>query len=413
MTDEIRSVEMAAIGAAINNEAAARALVDGCVKLDFLFFGEVFEEISKMIGNGEVVDLVTLSQAMKGRMKPLMLASCSEACVSAASIGTLMKQLRNASTRRRFVKAASHISDLSLNDATTSSLLDEWERVGFEIRRFSERGISRDRMTAAELEDAFTDDWANPPAEERIPYPLESLQRDHGGYQRGELIFLGGYSGDGKSVMGLQFLEAACKAGLSVGYFSLEMPSMQVQRRLVAMGGMKLHDLKNRAADIGRVDRRLQELKAWKYAVHSGSTTPSKIRGEQSRFKYDVIIVDHLHRMAREGDRREALESHAVALKSLALDLDCAVVCLGQLSRARDGGFPMPSTQQIRDTAVIEHESDMAAFVYRVRSEQGAPTNEARFIVGKMRDGRSGYYDSMVFKPEAMRFSQEGSGGMT
>lgn len=55
----------------------------------------------------------------------------------------------------------------------------------------------------------------------------------------------------------------------------------------------------------------------------------------------------------------------------------------------------------------------MAAFVYRVRSEQGAPTNEARFIVGKMRDGRSGYYDSMVFKPEAMRFSQEGSGGMT
>jgi replicative DNA helicase len=70
---------------------------------------------------------------------------------------------------------------------------------------------------------------------DRIVYPFQALNRVSKGRDRGSLTVWGGYSSDGKSIIGMQSALAAAQAGYSVGYFSLEMTEEELLYRLLSM----------------------------------------------------------------------------------------------------------------------------------------------------------------------------------
>ena len=86
--------------------------------------------------------------------------------------------------------------------------------------------------------------------------------------------------------------------------------------------------------------------------------------------RLEVICIDHLN-LIRASDRYQGsktaeTEEVSAALKQLAKELQCAVVCLCQLNRAVEGREEKrPSLSDLRWSGAIEQDADVVMFVYR------------------------------------------------
>jgi replicative DNA helicase len=87
-------------------------------------------------------------------------------------------------------------------------------------------------------------------------------------------------------------------------------------------------------------------------------------RSLRRREQIGLVIVDYLQIVRTEQDERREAEIAAVArgLRALARQLNVPVIALAQLNR--DG--------QVRDSAVIEHESHVLAVFERKKSSEAA-----------------------------------------
>jgi replicative DNA helicase len=309
--------------------------------------------------------------------------------------------------RRRIRAAAEDAVRATQEETSVLAALSTLENHSFALRDMHAGKKRKERFTMPELTDWFSEfihpDWQDD-GEYCFEHALPSLHRHLGPFARGEFGVIAGYSSDGKSVYGLQMAERAAMQGHKVGYYSLEMPERQIYRRLASMAGVPLGVIKHRTWDERQrelLKSRAIEIKAWDMDVWSTSVTLEQIRADQMRYGYDMIIIDHLHRMAGSEDRI-TLEKYVRSCKTLALDANCAVVALAQLSRRE--GFPAPTTNQLRGTDVLTQEPDWCVFVYRERDEDGNRLMTGRAIIGKARDGDADHDFAIRLDAKQMRF---------
>lgn len=416
----------------------------------------IFSTMESMFNDGIPVDETTLAARIHTKDRG-PLRDCIEGSKDATHFEDYLRILHDRRARREARKAVESVMISINNDEDATESLRILEQSAFKLRS-KHSGKTRDiRHDTGEMHEWMTDylseDWIDD-GEFPFTHALPSLQEHLGNFGRGELGIIAGYSSDGKSVYGLQHAAHLCTHGsehgilqvpksgtkepatnyiqlddgrvdpieqdtvysgnnadtdgLSVGYYSLEMPEKQVWRRLAAQTGVPLHVIKKRTwtpeqANILR--ERAAIMKEWNFDVHSGSVTIDQIRADQMKHNYDIIYIDHMHRMSGASDRIK-LEELIRSAKSLALDAHCAVIALCQLSR-RDG-FPPPTTNQLRGTDTITQEADWVLFTYRDRDDEGKRTNSSRLIVGKARDGEADKEIHCAFNPNAMRFEEAG-----
>lgn len=388
------------------------SLIDGLDQLEDKDFTNkrartLFDYMRQMFEAGRGVDPTSL--AAYARASGIEGVQVPEPSTADASLEEHINILKDRSLRRSVAKTYEKILAALRTEPNPTAIIEQLERESYAIRQHHGNG-RRDRRSwsSEELADWFTTYVNREEGTEQdvFTYPLATLNERLGGFSRGELVVPAGYSADGKSVFALQQLQQACRAGLRVGYWSLEMPERQIQRRLVGMAGIPLHVLRDRTFDDGQyriISDRLQELRTWQYDVYSGSSTTDQIRAEQVRQGYDVVIIDHLHRMPNSGDRL-TLEGYVSGCKNIALDTDCSVIALAQLARRE--GFPPPTTNQLRGTDVLTQEADVVFFVYRDRDAGGKRIDRGSLIVAKVRDGEADFEIPIRFIPSHMSFEE-------
>lgn len=110
---------------------------------------------------------------------------------------------------------------------TTEDVTKAFEIEHFELFPKSEENASDRFLADAELEYQGKDN----PRVVKTGFP--SLDRLIGGFEKGELITLGGYSGGGKTTLALNIATQIAQAGGNVLYFSLEMTKVEMHKRLV------------------------------------------------------------------------------------------------------------------------------------------------------------------------------------
>ncbi|HCN84951.1 MAG TPA: replicative DNA helicase, partial [Sphingobacteriaceae bacterium] len=139
------------------------------------------------------------------------------------------------------------------------------------------------------------------------------------------------------------------------------------------------------------------------------SLTILELRAKARRLKaqqdVQLIIVDYLQLMHGKGDnksgnREQEIGSISRALKSVAKELNVAVIALSQLSRAvenRPEGSKRPQLSDLRESGSIEQDADMVLFLYRpeyyglTEDEQGRSTvGLGEVIIAKHRNGETG-----------------------
>lgn len=264
--------------------------------------------------------------------------------------------------------------------------------------------ITMERLTREKLEQL-----EHPPEQEvGIPVPFTFLDP----LLPGRLYVLGGYQADGKTAAGLQFVSEAAKNEISVGLVSVEMSHKDLHDRwlmqqtsipyqkLRSGRGMQVHEL-----TVAR--EKLLEMAQWPVSViDDESVTTQSLRQYQRTGKYQMLVIDHLHRM-RWKDRHD-LENTIRSITNLAREFEIPVLLLAQLSRSGDHArpFPVPTMRQLRETAMLEAEAAAVWFVYRQRDENHLPTSEALFLVAKNRFGPT-FQKQLYFSDGTVSFHED------
>jgi len=211
-----------------------------------------------------------------------------------------------------------------------------------------------------------------------IPSGFESIDKFTSGWQKQDLVIIGGASSMGKTSFALNVAVNAAHIGHSVVIFSYEMSVNQMLMRMISgdtninnkhllkgtIYDEELTKIHNSVGVFERLNMYIDECKntSLKYLLN-------RIRQYVVAKKVEMVVVDYLQLISynvRGRTREQEVSQVARALKNIAKELDITVVALSQLSRnvsKRETG--RPNLSDLRESGEIEQAADVVAFVYR------------------------------------------------
>lgn len=198
-----------------------------------------------------------------------------------------------------------------------------------------------------------------------------------GGLVNSDLIVIAGETSQGKTSLATSMVLSALQSGASVGFFSMEMQSVQLAQRMVATksgvssGRIKFDKLTEQ--EVVETDNAMTALLNMQGKVYFDQRSNSNIdtilasiRMMHARYGIEGVVVDYLQILncnMRNANKEQAMGDIARRLKNIAKELDIWVIALSQLNR--DNLNPEPSIARLRDSGQIAEAADMVLLVYR------------------------------------------------
>ncbi len=233
-----------------------------------------------------------------------------------------------------------------------------------------------------------------------------NLNYQTSGWQQTDLIILAARPSVGKTAFALNLAYNAVISQYkqtAVGYFSLEMTTWQLSKRLMAMSGQytmtelstgkntatfQLHEDAERLSIMPIFVDDTASLNIW--------SLRNKAKKMVNRENVGLIIVDYLQLITGErkgnSNREQEISEISRSLKNLAKELNVPIIALSQLSRdveKRTNKRPMLS--DLRESGAIEQDADMVMFLHGHSKEeimQNADLANKKYLtIAKFRNG--------------------------
>jgi replicative DNA helicase len=400
----------------------------------------------------EAVNQITVAQELARQQK---LEACGGAahlsylisiCPTSLDIEHYAQIVYRLSVMRQMISAGDHIAAIGYEASPdVEDSLGRAESILFKLRRGQgARDLTHIRQVLDKYFEAPPTPLEGRP-EEQVPYVLSSyrgLDELLGGFQRSELIIVGGRPSMGKTSLALNIARnAAVEHGACVALFSVEMARDSLVLRLLSSESgvnskmVRLHTGWGREREeyVGWEDdeRRIIEAtgvlsEAPIYVDDTPMLRMAEMRGKAVRLNYergiDLIIVDYLQLML--GDRKfdnrvQEVSEISRSLKGLARELNVPVLAVSQLSRAPEGrALHEPQLSDLRESGSIEQDADVVLFIYRDEyyykkeewpADKGEyPMGQADVIIAKNRNGPTGRI-KLRFRHDLAKFENIGS----
>lgn len=315
---------------------------------------------------------------------------------------------------------------------TTEDVTKAFEIEHFELFPKSEENASDRFLADAELEYQGKDN----PRVVKTGFP--SLDRLIGGFEKGELITLGGYSGGGKTTLALNIATQIAQAGGNVLYFSLEMTKVEMHKRLVC-SSLRISDFSKITQEefyaVVEKSKSLENELPLEF-IDDADITVEKISAICAGKKdLSLIIIDHLHILRSEKrfkDQLALLTYLSRKVKIIAQELNIPILLLSQLNRSNAGrDVKSPILSDLRGSGSIEQDSNLVMFVYTAENllmlqkpketeekkydkwleEMERVKGKAKIIVAKNRRGRTGEFEVLFKKSESLFIDNGGNDG--
>ena len=248
-----------------------------------------------------------------------------------------------------------------------------------------------------------------------VPSGFTVLDALTAGWQPGTLNVVAGRPGMGTTALLMAFARNASlhpERPASVLFLTTEMSTEQAVQRLVTSEARvdaqrartgRLHD--DDWPKLARAAGRLSA--AWlvmeSFSSRSLQTLASEIRARHRQHGAELVIVDSLYDLIVEGSegrrREDQIAEAAHGLKSLALQLDVAILASAQVSvwAERKGGDKRPQLSDILYGEGLVQSADTITLVYRAErygitvDENGNSTEGlGELLIGKQRNGPIG-----------------------
>ncbi|WP_338217477.1 replicative DNA helicase [Companilactobacillus muriivasis] len=425
-----KDAEQAVLGAVFLSQDALIEAMEYVEAEDFYQHANqlVFQAMMNLNDEEEPVDVVTVQNELD-RLNQIediggvsYLAELASAVPTAANTTYYAKIVKNKSTLRRLINAATGIVQRSFEeDEDVDSIIDLSEK---EIMDVSEnrnhkgfRRISDVVKSSFEEIDKLYDQDSDVTG---LSTGYKDLDAMTTGFHKDELIILAARPGVGKTAFALNLAQnAATKSNATVAIFSLEMGAESlVNRMLCSEGSIDANALRTGKLDENQWNSLVVAMGSLSRTNVYIDDTPgikmAEIRSKCRRLlkesgNLDLVIIDYLQLIEGTGQENRQQEVSVISrnLKKLAKELHVPIIALSQLSRgveARQDKRPMLS--DIRESGSIEQDADIVAFLYRddyYRDEDGDDNNsepqedpedqdvgEVEVIISKNRSGPRG-----------------------
>jgi len=376
------------------------------------FFSEshrlIYRAIKKLSATSKTWDVLTVADLLESvkRLQTVgglvYLSNIVQATPSAANIKHYADIVRQHHVRRKILTASAELSEIISNRGDIAVALDKAQSSLLSITE----GVATDEpisIAAVMQTHINTLDQRITTGENTITTGLEEVNEIlNGGWRRGQLIVLAARTGMGKSAFSLHNSIHAAINGFGVLYLSMEMVAGELADRAIAsLGDVSLNNLitaKLTSQDWDGVTVATSKLYELPFFILDKSglnfwQVAMLARRHKRKHGLDVLVIDYLQLMAGADDekRHAQIEEITRNLKSLAKELDVAIILLSQLSRKTEEAR-RPKLSHLRDSGSIEQDADVVIFIHR--EEMDNPETEwkdyADIYIAKQRQGRLG-----------------------
>lgn len=345
--------------------------------------------------------------------------------------------VKGASLRRKMFEAGNKISALSAKgDIETHEIIDEAEKIILDAsnkKDFSGPVSLKNSLPSVITKVKELKSGARKNTGFRSNFA--DLDKIIAGFQPGTLNVIAARPSMGKTALALNIAQFGGEEGVNhhVLFFSLEMSTEQLNYRILSAQtleigtGVKISAISSGTMSdydfytLERAAERLQNRNIFIY--DSSELTAMEFRSKCRRFKtrhhdLSLIVVDYLQLMnsGKKGADNRQYEVAEISriMKSVAVELECPIIALSQLSRQTERrNEKKPQLSDLRDSGAIEQDADTVILLYREdyygENENNDLTNSvADLRVAKNRNGSTGSC-RLIFQREFTRFTNYGS----
>lgn len=392
----------------------------------------IFEAMRALVNEHLPLDLLTVSQKL-GNMGNLetvggavVLAQLSQKIGAAAHLEYYIKILKQKCIQRELITASYEVLKSSYDDSVNvDDLLDMAET---KFMNATHSNIKKEAQEVGKvINDALIDiqRLQSTTGLSGVPSGFMTLDKITLGWQPSDLIIIAARPSVGKTAFVLNIARnAAVDFSMPVAFFSLEMPAIQLVKRMMTSetklsadkikGGEKLQPYEWEQLEV-----QLKNLiKAPLYIDDTPSLPVMEFRSKVKKLVKQkgvrLVIVDYLQLMQGPAELRGMREQEVAAisrtLKATAKELQIPIIALSQLSRQseqRTGGNRRPQLSDLRESGSIEQDADMVIFIHRYDyqglSEDPEDEGRTQIIIAKHRNGAIADID-MKFIANEVRF---------
>ena len=431
-------IEQAVIGECMLSADALNTVINILVPEDFYDFSTrtVYDAMSKLYAEDKPVDFHTLSDELmkSGKFDRIGGHAYIAEVMSKITITAMAEYhagiVREYSLKRKLITAGEKISGLAYkSDKETSEILSESERLIFEVSQGKEAlmPVSASEISANvfhEIEAAYKSGGRKL---QGYASGFEDLDRIITGFQPGSLNIIAARPSMGKTALALNIAQFGGNREKNpcVLIFSLEMSREQLMQRMFsAESQVKLKAITEgimTEEEFYLVSRASENISCKDIHISDRSELSiTEFRSQCRRFKMRhpelaLVVVDYLQLMhtgnKNRDNRNNEISEISRMLKASAVELECPVIALSQLSRETEKRTEKkPRLSDLRDSGAIEQDADVVMFLYREDYYQDNTKaaekydSKAELNVAKNRNGRTGTCN-LTFRREYTRFT--------
>jgi replicative DNA helicase len=293
----------------------------------------------------------------------------------------------------------------------TIAAMNDWEiaKVIAELDKINQMKMDDHTPIHLALSAIYEAPWEDQQALKSAPTGIKKLDEVTGGFQDGEVTILAARPSMGKTDVMLHFAKMAGWAGYLPLVFSLEMPEKLITKRLIASTGgfnrAKMRDPKRMLSEgqkkkwpavIGDLNE--TNMQIFDGAGQTIAEMRAKTRKVMNQFptKKPILFIDYLtlihSSQAYGGNSHSQVTEISRALKTMAKDFNCPVICLAQLNRSVESrANKRPMMSDIRESGSVEQDADVILFLYReFYYDKETQNRSLEIIVSKNRNGPVG-----------------------
>lgn len=342
-------------------------------------------------------------------------AALTDTVPTSANVDYYAKIVLDMALRRDLIKVSEEIkADSTDNSRESRHIIEDTEKKIFSLSERNETVKIHDTKTLMDESLRLIESRFNQQGFSGIESGIGKLDTMTSGFQNSEFIIIGARPSIGKTAMALTMMENLCVGKrIPCGFFSLEMSHYMIGQRLLSMesnvAGGKLRSGMLSMADFQKLqDAAGRIYNAPLYIVDQPNMQLLDVRALSRRLVVDkkvkIIFIDYIGLISTENPSAPVYEQQSEvsrSLKALARELNIPIVALCQVARDAEGNEP--NLAQLRGSGSIEQDADVVMFLHRERSRNEEPTQEAKLIVAKQRNGPTGDVE-LTYLPSYTKF---------
>ncbi len=200
---------------------------------------------------------------------------------------------------------------------------------------------------------------------------FENIDKQLGGFKKGELIVLGGRPGMGKTTFAIQMALQMAKLGNRILYSSHEGSKWMENKILSQIMKKELSYVANPLFQnqiLAQKQEVLQQIKSLPFLVSFNLQRIKDLEKVVEENELDVILIDFVQSMSASiNNMQEDFDTVIKRLKDLAVNKNVLIIAISCLSRKVEyrGGDRRPMLEDLRGSDLMEQLADKVLFVYR------------------------------------------------